>query len=44
MKELSNTERENIDWLYSVLSDNTGKYTSIFKEYALKNIEKFERT
>jgi hypothetical protein len=39
--ELSNSERHNLNWLYSVLAGNV--YTKEFKVYALKNIEKIEK-
>lgn len=42
MRELSKTERENLDWLWTVVAEKS-KYTSEFKEYALRNIEKFDK-
>ena len=41
MRKLSDAEQHNLDWLKSVVTENSG-YTKIFKYYAQKNIEKFE--
>jgi hypothetical protein len=41
MRNLSEAEQHNFNWLKSVVAENSG-YTEIFKCYAQKNIEKFE--
>ena len=40
MTDLSNAEQQNLEWLRSVVNGNN--HTSKFKEYAQKNIQKFE--
>jgi len=41
MKEITESEKHNIEWLKSVCIEGSG-YTRIFKEYSRKNIEKLE--
>lgn len=42
MKQLSESEQHNYDWLISVIQVNSG-YTPEFKYYAILSKEKFER-
>jgi hypothetical protein len=41
MEELTLSEKLNLYWLHSILTDS--EYTTEFKKYAKKNIAKFKR-